>query len=113
MLDLADIYAIFSDEQDTEVRAAAKRLVFKPQRRKPRPVPAHSELAAIIKTRGDGGVADDSVFPDWPAKTKAASRSESGPSKRPTPSRPTCNNLLVMNIKRQIATRLSDVKAAT
>ena len=66
----------FSDERDTEARAAAKRLVFKPQRRKPRPVPAHSELAAIIKTRVDGKAADDSVFRDWPAVTKAAMQRE-------------------------------------
>jgi integrase len=64
---------------DLRVRDCADGLfVFKPQKKeaKPRPVPVHSELAAIIKRRVGGKAADDSVFPEWPAPKKAGSQRE-------------------------------------
>ena len=52
--------------------------LFKPQKKeaKPRSVPIHSELAAIIERRTRGKVGADSLFPEWPAPKKADSQRE-------------------------------------
>ena len=83
MQDLMRIGALTGARLDTivdlRVHDCANGLfVFKPQKKeaKPRAVPIHSQLKAIVERRTVGKAADDSLFPEWPAPKKAGAQRE-------------------------------------
>jgi len=52
--------------------------IFKPQKKetKPRAVPIHPDLEAIVKRRTEGKELGDDLFPEWPAPKKVGSQRE-------------------------------------
>jgi integrase len=83
MHDLMRIAALSGARLDVIVDLRAKDcregvFVFKPQKKEkgPRPVPIHSALAKIVRSRVKGKGPDDDLFPEWPPPKKAGSQRE-------------------------------------